>query len=284
MDAEQWLTAFFDKYSITPNVVYRTVDEIELKLDLYTLREPNGPNPALVYFHGGGWGEGSKEGAILWGLLPYMVRGWSLVNVGYRLARIQSAPAAVEDCLSALGWVFAHAEEYLFDTKRIITTGFSAGGHLALITGMLAAFMDLKGDLSLNHLLPANPIQKSPVAAIINWYGITDVADMLEGRNARLYARQWLSGVSNQNETAQRVSPINYVKSGIPPIISIHGDADPSVPYNQATSFHEALNRQGITNTLVTVPGGGHCYFGAKENTRVFGEIWKFLEETCSIH
>ncbi len=283
MDAEQWLTAYYDKYTITPNVTYKKINGLELKLDLYTLREPQGPNPTVVYFHGGGWVEGTKEEAILWGLLPYMVRGWSVVNVEYRMTNTAPAPAAVEDCLAALAWVLDQSDHYLVNKERIFTTGFSAGGHLALICGMLAAYIDLEGEISLQYPLPAEPIRRSPVAAIVNWYGVTDVAEMLEGPNSREYAQLWLADLPNPIEMAKRVSPLSYIKRGIPPIISIHGDADPSVPYSQAVRLHEALDQAGIANKLVTVPGGGHCYFGAEENIRAFHAIWEFLEKDCSI-
>lgn len=283
MEAQQWLTAYFDRYTITPNITYKTVNGLDLKLDLYTLREPQGPNPIVVYYHGGGWVEGTKEEALLWGLLPYMVRGWSLVNVEYRMARTAPAPAAVEDCLAALAWTFKNSELYLFDRNRIFTTGFSAGGHLALMSGMLAAFMDLKEEISLQPPVPLVPIHQSPVAAIINWYGVTDVADMLEGPNIRDYAQRWFMDLPNPDEIAHKVSPLNHVKKGIPPVITLHGDADLSVPYSHAVRLHEALDREGIINTLVTVPGGGHAYFPPDENIRIFEVIWEFLEKHASI-
>jgi hypothetical protein len=71
------------------------------------------------------------------------------------------------------------------------------------------------------------------VAAIVNWYGITDVADLLDGPNAKHYAMEWLGSLSNGEELARKVSPINYVRAGLPPIITIHGDQDDIVPYTQ---------------------------------------------------
>ena len=71
------------------------------------------------------------------------------------------------------------------------------------------------------------------VAAIINWYGITDVNDMLSGPNARAYAVQWLGSPPNREAIAKSVSPLTYVRADLPPILSIQGDADPIVPYSQ---------------------------------------------------
>ena len=56
----------------------------------------------------------------------------------------------------------------------------------------------------------------------INWYGITDVTDLIDGPNAKHYAMEWLGSLSNRQELARQLSPINYVRAGLPPIITIH--------------------------------------------------------------
>src|SRR5260370_36954220 len=86
--------------------------------------------------HGGGWVQGSKETSAFY-MLPFLEKGWTVVNVEYRLARVSLAPAAVEDCRCALRWVLQHAKDYKIDPSRIVTMGNSAGGHLALTTGMV---------------------------------------------------------------------------------------------------------------------------------------------------
>ena len=92
------------------------------------------------------------------------------------------------------------------------------------------------------------------VSAIVNWYGITDVEDLLDGPNMKTYAVTWLSSMENRREIARRVSPIHYVRAGLPPSITIHGDADPTVPYTHAVRLHEALQKAGVANQLVTIP------------------------------
>ena len=72
------------------------------------------------------------------------------------------------------------------------------------------------------------------VAAIVNWFGINDVADLLEGPNARNYAREWFGTVSNADQLAKQLSPVNYVRAGLPPIITIHGELDNVAPYNHS--------------------------------------------------
>ena len=117
------------------------------------------------------------------------------------------------------------------------------------------------------------------VAAIVNWFGITDVVDLLDGANMKEYAVTWLGGMSNREEVARRVSPLSYVRAGLPPIITIHGDADPVVPYSHAVRLQEALNKAGVPNQLVTIPGGRHGGFSHDQTVRAFSAIREFLNK-----
>ena len=122
---------------------------------------------------------------------------------------------------------------------------------------------------------PEIPLPK--VAAIINWYGIADVADLLEGPHRQTYAIQWLGSLGNREEIARRVSPLKYVRSGLPPVLSIQGDADPVVPYEHSLRLRDALTKAGVQNELITVPGGGHGNFKPEERTGIYLRIREFL-------
>lgn len=259
-----------NRYRIVSNITYLTANNWEARLDVIVPREASAPNPTLIYIHGGGWVGGSRESSWLQ-LLPYLEAGWSVVNVSYRLARISLAPAAVEDCRCALRWVIRNAKQYNFDTAKLVVTGHSAGGHLSLTTGMLPA------SAGLDRECPGS--EELKVAAIVNWFGITDVADLLDGSNMKEYAVAWLSSMTNREDVARRVSPLTYVRAGLPPIITIHGDADPVVPYSHATRLHEALNKAGVPNQLMTIPGGSHGGFPHDQNVRAFTAIRDFLSK-----
>ena len=261
----------FDSYRVVPNITYLTANNWDAKLDVYQSREATTPNPTLVYFHGGGWTGGSKEGSSLT-FLPFLDMGWNVVNVEYRLAKISLAPAAVQDGLCALRWVIRNAKDYNVDTNRLVTMGNSAGGHLALTTGMVPA------SAGLDRQCPGTEDLK--VAAIINWYGITDVNELLDGPNTRVYAVTWLAAMMNRDEVAKRVSPLTYVRAGLPPIISIQGDADPTVPYSQNVRLHQALEKVGVRNQLVTIPGGKHGGFSDAEMVKAYDAIRAFLDKS----
>lgn len=280
-DATTTLTHIANAYTLVPNITYRTVSNWDAKLDIIQPRGLTAPNPTLINYHGGGWTAGTKESVTI-SLLPYLQMGWSVVNVEYRLSDVALAPAAVEDSRCALRWVYKNAKQYNFDLKRIVTTGNSAGGHLAIIAAMLPASAGMDntcaGDRAGGSNAPGpNNTDELKVAAVVDWYGITDVNELLGGPNMKSYAVAWLGAMLNREEIAKQVSPMTYVRAGIPPLISVHGDADPTVPYSQKQRFHQALDRVGAAHELVTVPGGRHGGFTDAEQIRNYAAIRAFL-------
>ena len=178
-DLPSWAATVQNEFRVIPDITYRQANGVELKIDVYQSRDQREPAPTFIYYHGGGWVAGSKEANVL-RLIPYLEKGWTAVNVQYRLGNVSLAPAAVEDSLCALRWVARNAEQYGFDTSRLVVSGNSAGGHLALTTGMIPP----EAELDRQCLGSETP----KVAAIVNWYGITDVADLIEGPNQKGYA------------------------------------------------------------------------------------------------
>jgi acetyl esterase/lipase len=269
--------ALFQRVRTVPNLVYERANGWEGKLDVYAQRTaPNAPPaPVVIFIHGGGWVQGTKEGSMVRGVLPYIAMGYSVVNVEYRLANVSLAPAAIEDCRCALRWVVAHAKDYGLDANRIVVAGESAGGHLALTTGLIPA----NAGFDRTCLTPTEP----RVAAIVDFFGITDIADLLDGPNKKPfpetwpYTVQWLGNQPNRADIAKASSPLTYIRAGVPPTISIHGDADPLVPYAHSTRLQDGLQKAGVAHELVTIAGGGHGNFSTAEWQRAFTAVEKFL-------
>ena len=280
LDTASWVDYAAGEYDITPDIVYARANNTALKLDLYLPQKRDSSIPTLIFFHGGGWVSGQKEQHTLQ-LLPYLSMGWAVINVEYRLADNSLAPAAVEDCRCALRWVMSHAQQYNFDTSKIVLTGTSAGAHLALITGMLPvkSVFDRQCATPENIRWLNDHETEMKVAAIINWYGITDVTDLLEGPDARHYAIEWFGSKNNRMELAKEISPINYVRAGLPPIISIHGDKDNIVPYKDAVKLHKLLDQFGVPNKLITIAGAKHGGFCKQAMIESWVTIRKFLIE-----
>jgi acetyl esterase/lipase len=268
--SSDWATQIGSRYWVQPDIVYGSANNTALKLDVWYRHQDKEPQPTLVYFHGGGWIFGAKTYSLLH-FLPFLEKGWRVVDVEYRMASNSHAPAAVEDTRCALRWVFRNAAQWKFDTTKIVLTGHSAGGHLALMTGMLPAGNPLDN--------ACHGEEELSVAAIINWYGITDVNDLIAGPNLKNYAVMWMGSQKNPDAIAKGVSPLTYVREGLPPIFTVHGNKDDVVPYSHATRLHAALNESNVTNRLHTVPGGGHGMFADAEFVRAYDQIWAFLKE-----
>lgn len=216
-------------------------------LDILSPRSPNGASmPGVVVFHGGGWVHTGKETAYESLCLPYLERGFVVANVEYRVASQATAPAAVTDALDATHWFFKHARQYHVDPARIVVTGGSAGGHLALMVGMTPKSA---------HLGPV-----SPVAAVVDGYGITDAVELLSGPHRQSWADDWIPPGSARVELARKVSPLTYVRHDLPPIFIAQGADDPTVPVEQSIRLHNALDMDGVPNELAIVPGAGHGF------------------------
>jgi acetyl esterase/lipase len=266
-------------HGVDANVTYLKASGQELKLDVY-LPDDRGatPQPVVLHFHGGGWVAGSREGSAL-AALPWLQMGFAVVNVGYRLGNSAPAPAAVEDTLCALQWVGRNAKKYNFDPAKVVTTGPSAGGHLALVTAMIPADSPFTSQCAANEPTWSGPYRNAApkVAAVVNWFGITDVADMLQGPNLRSYAVAWFGSTPGREPLARALSPLTHVRVGGPPVFTIHGDADAMVPYAHGVRLKAALDQAGVKNVLHTVHGGGHGGFTAEQQVAAFEAVRAFL-------
>lgn len=261
-------------YEKIPDLVYKRLGNRQLRLDLYSPRDLHRKIATLVYFHGGGWHseDGDKDNGY-WSecIIPWMERGFNVAMVDYRGSQEAKAPAAVEDCRCAVRWVLANARKYQVDTTKIVLSGDSAGAHLALIAGMAPASLGFEKDC----LGPG----RIKVAAIVNFYGITDVADLLDGPHQRDFALSFVPEGPHRMEIAKQVSPLTHVRVGLPPIMTIHGDADPIVPYSQAQRFHEALKEAKVPEFLYTIPKGVHDHFTVEQKEGIRKAINWFLKQ-----
>ena len=257
-DVTKWATIAQNEGHVAFDVVYGEANHVKLRLDVITVGSTRVPKPTLIYFHGGGWLEGTKESTLLY-MLPYLALGMNTVNVEYRMAPESLAPAAVEDSRCALHWVYDNAAQYGFDTSKIVVSGHSAGGHLALMTGLLKPSDGFDNTCRrLSDEWREGTIQDVKVAAIVNFFGPTDLVRLVEGPTTRNYAVRWFGGLPNREELAKRVSPVTYVRPGAPPVLTIMGDKDPIVPYAQGVQLGDALDKAGVPNQVFTIQGGGH--------------------------
>ena len=215
-------------------------------LDVYV---PSGAGPGkrvcgVLNFHGGGWTSGSKEAVVGPNVIPWLEKGCVVANVEYRLATVAPAPAAVQDALQAAAWFRRNASKYGVDSKHIVASGRSAGAHLALMTAMTPKSAKF------------GPVKK--VAAVVNFFGITDVEDEMGGVNEQPYAITWVPQMEGRMELARRVSPLTWVRKKLPPVLTLHGTADATVPYEQGVRLTKALRDGGSDAEMLSISNAGH--------------------------
>jgi acetyl esterase/lipase len=286
-DRLTWAVELAEQYPlIRTDITYYTANNYESKLDVYAPNGGSKDRPTLVYFHGGGWLADYNRHSSPFIFLPILQRGWNVISVDYRPGSVSPAPAAVRDALCALRWVARNAAEFHVDLKQIVLMGHSAGGLLALTAGMIpltggglggpCVYADGYGPPPQSAATPAPPIHP---AAIVSWSGPTDIEAVARGAHSQPYATMWL-GTTSETETeavAKVISPLTYVRADLPPIVTVHGDQDPLVPYDQDVRLHAALTRKGVSNRLVTIPGGGHSMWGVGATRDAWLGVFAFL-------
>lgn len=242
---------------ITENdVEYANPDNQHLKLNM-ARPKGDGPYPAVVCIHGGGFRAGNRQGYD--GLIKRLAgRGYVAVTVEYRLAPKYQFPAAVHDCKAAVRWLRANAGKYHLDPKRIGVTGGSAGGHLAQFLGVTAGVREFEGD-------EGNLDQPSDVAVVVNFYGPSDFTQSYgKSVDAAEVLPLFLGGNLEQARARHiRASPLYWVTPAGAPTLCVHGTKDNYVAYEQATWIVDRLKAAGVEAELLTLEGAGHGFQGA---------------------
>lgn len=253
-------------YEARIDVIYSRVNGWEGREDIYFNPKAPKPTPVVFNIHGGGWNHGTKESQT--GFASFFKQGYAVVNVEYRLVQVAPAPAAVEDVRAALLYVVKHAKELNIDPHKIVMMGGSAGGHLALMGGLLQKDHRFDGEYK--------NVNDFTIAAIVDKYGLADFA--FPGIEKYKSEMNWLGDYTKDPAKVQSVSPVYYVKKSSPPTIIIHGDADPRIPYEQSVALHKKYLEAGAPVKFITVEGGLHGNFPQEKNREVNNAIMAFLK------
>lgn len=268
-------------YLIDENITYGSAAKIELKLDL-ARPEGNGPFPAIIFIHGGGWYQGDRY-AYRKQIEEAARRGYVAVTISYRLMQFDEEhretttaspifPAQVHDAKAAVRWLRAHAKEYRVDPNRIGVTGESAGGHLSLLVGLSDPSHDLEGT-------GGNAGQPSRVQAVVNIFGPTEMTSCYETSSVAWILRLFLGGApEDMPERYRTASPITYISPDDPPVLTLHGDRDTLVPVEQAMRLADAMKAAGAPHELVILTGQGHG-FGGKRQQEATSAMWSFFDQ-----
>jgi acetyl esterase/lipase len=246
-------------------------------LDLY-LPAAGDNLPLIIWIHGGGWQNGSKDRPTG---LPFLRDGYALASINYRLSGHALFPAQIEDCKAAVRWLRANARKYRIDPNRFGVWGASAGGHLVAMLGTTGGVKEFN--------VGENLQVSSRVQAVCDFYGPTDFLQMDAHRvpGAALVhdspgspeARLVGGPIQENKEKVARANPITYLGKDAPPFLIVHGDADPLVPHHQSELLRDALEKAGVPVTLYTVKGGGHGQ-GFQQDANLMPAVRAFFAKT----
>ncbi|MBI3838509.1 MAG: alpha/beta hydrolase [Planctomycetia bacterium] len=221
-------------------------------------RSPDKPRPAIVVIHGGGWLEGDKSSFTTTktpgNILDFARLGFVAVTINYRLSGEAPFPAGFDDCQCAVRWLRAHAGEYHVDGSRIGAWGNSAGGHLALLLGMMPP-------ASLDKQEPYAE-RSSQVQAVVSDSGPIDLTTQHQHNQLPVAIEKFMGGPPEGPRLAEykRASPVNYVREKIPPLLLLYGEIDTQVDVNLTDQFVAHLSRGGGKDvSYIRLANVDHC-------------------------
>lgn len=211
-------------------------------LPLFARRAPGeGPRPAVLWIHGGGWRHGSArdyclhmEQTALWGAHAFAVE--------YRL---QTQRVQVRDCLAdcraAVRYLRSHAQA--LGITHVVAAGESAGGHLACCLGTPRIVPDAS----------------ERADYVVNVNGVCDMTRVFKDHLCepdRSGAARWIE----QQLAAEALSPLYNVEPGCAPTLHVQGLEDTVVEPEMTWRYHRALQDAGVKSEIVLLPGLRHAF------------------------
>ena len=220
--------------------------------------------PCILWIMGGAWAQCPREKALPF-LTYFARRGYVVASAQIRSSHEAQWPAQIIDIQTAIRYLRAHAEEHNIDGDHIAIMGLSSGGHLTSITAMNP------------KKYPAEEWNEysSDVQCAVDMFGPTDFLTIPEQREINglphkvpappegkpaLAPEEFLIGgkLEDHLDTVRDACPITHISSAACPILLLHGDKDSSVPYQQSSELHDALNKAGHPTDLYILDGAVH--------------------------
>jgi acetyl esterase len=240
----------------------------------YAPREPGGPHPLLVYFHGGGFVIGDLDTHDMPCRLLCRDAGVHVLAVDYRLAPEHPFPAAVDDARAAFRWACEHASELGADPRRVAVGGDSAGGNLAAVVSQLSA-RDAQREPALQLLVYPSTDRVHPFPS----QGLFGEGFYLSSRDIDWYYEQYTGGTGVPRDDPA-ISPLcakPFPK--LCPAIVVTAGCDPL--RDEGDAYARALAAAGTRTEHVCAPGLLHGFLNmsavSPASARATGEITRRL-------
>ena len=213
-------------------------DDARQKLDIYLPKQnAAGASAVLIFFHGGSWHDGEREGYGFLGR-AFAARGFVTVIADYRMAPSVRFPAFVQDTASAIAWVHANIAKHNGDADRIFVMGHSAGAHIAMMTALDPQW------------LAANNLAPNVIKGVIGLAGPYDFLPLTTD-SSKIALGQWPDLTETQ--------PITFARADAPPLLLLTGDKDTVVKPRNSKILSEAIQALGGQQQLRIYPDVDHA-------------------------
>lgn len=218
-------------------------------MDLYLPDDDELAHPTVMFIHGGAWRGGDKDHARNMG--PRLARsGYTVASINYRLLPDGVFPNNFTDCVCALAYLRAHAEELAIDPDQIVVMGYSAGAHLASLVGLASDHPELPVDC---EVAGGQPV--APPVAVISASGPQDMRVFRDGRETMV--DEIFGGPPDELPRAYELgSPRYHVRPDVSPFLFI-GDA---IDFGAIDATRDELVAAGNEARLLRVAGSLHIF------------------------
>jgi acetyl esterase/lipase len=238
-------------------------DDPRQTLDLYAPRAP-GPHPVIVFFYGGAWESGHRQG-YAFAARALAAKGFLVAVPDYRLVPAVRYPAFVEDGAAAVRWVRAHGYEYGGDGERIVLAGHSAGAYIAAMLALDNRWLLQDRDAVHGFAGLAGPYDFLPLDDPASIAAFGDWPDLEE------------------------TQPIAHAGPSGRPALLLHGEPDTRVKVRHSIALARELAAYGNDVRLKRYPGLSHTgivtalAMPLRRQAPVLAEMASFAREVSQI-
>lgn len=266
-------------YTLTRDIEFAVHDGVSLQGHMWK-PQGDGPFPAVIAIHGGGWRQGGPDRYRHWG--PYMAeRGFVLFSVTYRLTAPSNKPVwpqAPCDVRAAVQFLRSQASRFDIDADRIALMGDSAGGHLA-------SLIALAGDSAMfagQYMGDSHADVSARVKAAVSIYGVHDLVQQWHHDQAvrpHDHIVELFLGCAPMDDRKLYfdASPLSHAirANAGPDFLLAHGTEDDIADRVQTDEFHTALKLAGFYTRKLIIQGAGH--FAVQEPFDIEGSFSGYL-------
>lgn len=227
--------------------------------------------PIILFIPGSAWHRQEMYNSIP-ARAELAKRGFAIAEVQYRESDLAIFPAQVIDTKKAIRFIHSIAEQFHIDADNMFISGDSSGGHIALMTGLTAAYGELDTD--------ADSKIVSKVNGIISYCAPTDM--FLSEGDGPMEDLLGTDNVTSVPDLAKSASCATYLSNerNIPPILMFHGLQDELVGIEHSRNFFDKLKQFDKKVDYYELENEGHCcptFWG----NDILDIVEKFVKQNC---